>query len=136
MDHQTRCLMKQLLRVSLFGIAIAFGGWFGPVAAVPGWLGGEADLEQRPDRCGVYKWFFEQADAQTEGLASENELAGKRLINLVNKLVAHHQQEGEDSYSAEIRYLVIGEEEPHHFSFRITGERLDALLACNCEQAQ
>lgn len=102
--------------------------------AVGEWLGGAPDLERRAEWCGVYEWIFEQADAQTEGLATKDELARQRLMNLANKLIAHHRQESEDSYSAEIRYLVTGEEMPHHFTFRITAERLDTLLAYHCDQ--
>lgn len=109
-------------------VALCVPHWAGG-AALPDWLGGPPDLEQRAEWCGVYGWVFEQADAQTEGLARKDELASQRLINLLNKLLAHHRKEGEDSYSAEIRYLVISEESPHHFTFQIMSEKLDALMA-------
>lgn len=106
----------------------------GHAGGVPDWLGGAADVERRDDACGVYDWFFEQADRQTEGHASRDELASQRVVNIVNKLVDHHRSNPADRYGAEVRYLVIGDEGPFHFAFEIDRDELAYNLDKECER--
>lgn len=101
--------------------------------ATPNWLAGKPDLVIYPERCAVYRWIFSEADKQTEGLASQEKLAKNRIINLANKLTKHHQSAPQDTYEAEIRYLIMGGTQPLHFEFRMKAEELDGLLAGGCD---
>lgn len=78
-------------------------------SALPDWLKGKPDIEKRPDRCGVYEWFFKAADKQTEGLATRNDLASQRLVNIANKLVDQHMKNPSKNMAprSDICYLVI-----------------------------
>lgn len=98
----------------------------------PMWLGGKPDVEIKADRCGVYEWFLDEADSQTEGIASKDELASTRLINIANKLVEHHLSSPADSYSAEVKYLVIGYRGPFHFEFQISSTELERIMTKDC----
>ncbi len=101
--------------------------------AFPEWLGGRPDVEIKDGRCGVYEWFFDQADRQTEGTASKDDLASKRVINIANKLVDHHRSSPGDSYRAQVKYLVIGEHGPFHFEFHISNAELERIMNNNCD---
>lgn len=100
---------------------------------IPQWLRGPPDVERRQGMCGVYDWFFVQADRQTQGLASDDELASRRVINIANKIVDRHRVSPVDSYEARIRYLVFGDAGPFHFEFRIRAEELERNLDEGCE---
>jgi len=102
--------------------------------SVPDWLAGTPDLEIRTQRCHLYQWITRQADKQTGSRTDEQPLARKRLINLANKLVDHHLATDADTYSAELRYLVIGKDAPALFHFHITAEQLDQLLDDDCHE--
>lgn len=99
----------------------------------PDWLGGTPDVAIKPDRCGVYEWFLDEADRQTQGVAAKDDLASKRVINVANKLVDHHRVSPADGYSAQVRYLVFGDHGPFHFSFDIGSAELDSLLSRRCD---
>jgi len=96
---------------------------------VPQWLAGKPDVDERKEWCTWYQWLFTEADRQTEQPVSEDRLARKRLVNLANKLAAHHQASPQPEYQVEIRYLWLGESGPAHFSLRIDAATLRALLA-------
>jgi len=100
----------------------------------PDWLGGKPDTKIKPDRCNVYDWFFKEADKQSEGLASKQDLARKRIINIVNKLVDTHRGARLEQYSGKVKYLVIGERKPFHFTFRMESELLEQLLDKDCPE--
>lgn len=95
---------------------------------VPAWLAGEPDLALRDDRCRLYDWIMRDADRQTGGFAGHNSLARKRLINLANKLADRHRDAPAGEYAADLRYLVIGAEQPAHYQFRMERRELEALL--------
>lgn len=64
----------------------------GPPAAaaqsgLPDWLGGKPDVVVKPDRCMLYDWFFKEADSQTEGKASQDDLARKRVRLIATRIV-------------------------------------------------
>lgn len=99
----------------------------------PAWLGGRPDLDRKPERCAVYDWLFDEADSQSDGVASQDELASKRVINIANKLVDHHLASPLDSYGAEVRYLVFGRDRgPFHLEFRISNAELERLMSKSC----
>jgi len=102
--------------------------------SVPDWLAGTPNLEIRTQRCHLYQWITRQADKQTGSRTDKHPLARKRLINLANKLVDHHLATDADTYSAELRYLVIGKDAPAHFHFHINAEQLDQLLDDDCHE--
>lgn len=105
------------------------------VIGLPDWLRGwPADIFIRSERCLVYRWIFARADEQTEGLASQQSLARKRVINMANRLVDHHQASRQEEYAARVKYLAFGETDSYHFDFRISAAKLDSLLAGPCEQ--
>lgn len=95
---------------------------------VPSWLSGKPDLNMIEERSALYEWVFHQADEQTNGLASQEDFAKKRLINLSNKLAAYVVKTNQAEFSAELRYLVIGAEEPMHFRIFITNKTVRQLL--------
>ena len=99
---------------------------------VPEWLGGKPDVDIKTDRCGVYEWFFNEADSQTEGAVSKDDLASRRVINIANKLVDHHLSRPTAEYGAEIKYLVIGENGPSHFEFTISNDELERIMGESC----
>lgn len=101
---------------------------------LPDWLGGKPDVVMQPDRCGVYEWFFNEADEQTEGEASGDDLASQRVINIVNKLIDYHQVDPQEEYSGSVRYLVFSEPQPFHFTFRISHEELERNLNKDCDE--
>lgn len=98
----------------------------------PKWLGGKPDVDMSEERCGVYEWFFDEADSQTEGIASKDDLASKRVINIANKLVEHHLANPAESYSAEVRFLVFGEHGPFNFEFQISNAELERIIDKGC----
>jgi hypothetical protein len=99
----------------------------------PEWLGGKPDLDRRSDRCGVYEWFFNEADSQTAGTASTDDLAAICLINIANKLVDHHLSSPAESYGAEIKFLVVGRDHgPFHFEFNINNAELERIMNKSC----
>lgn len=99
----------------------------------PAWLGGKPDLESKNERCAVYDWFFNEADSQTQGTASEDDLASMRVINIANKLVDHHLSSPSDNYGAEIRFLVIGRDRgPFDFKFQISNAELERIMNRGC----
>ena len=94
----------------------------------PSWLSGKPDLNIVEERSALYGWVFLQADEQTNGLASQDALAKKRLINLSNKLAVDSKKTNQKEYSVYLKYLIIGGEKPWHFKFFITNETLQQLL--------
>lgn len=99
----------------------------------PEWLGGKPHVDKKADRCGVYEWFFNEADRQTQETASKDGLASMRLINIANRLVDHHLSSPSDSYGAEIEFLVIGHDRgPFHFNFQISKAELDRIMNKDC----
>lgn len=99
----------------------------------PEWLGGKPDVDMHEDRCGVYEWFFDEANRQTEGIASKDDLASKRVINIANKLVKRHQADPEGSYSAEVKFLVISHGRgPFNFEFQISNAELEKIMKNGC----
>lgn len=98
----------------------------------PDWLGGKPDVDIDEGRCGVYEWFFDEADSQTDGMASEDDLASRRVINMANKLVEHHLTDPAESYGAEVRFLVFGEDGPLHFDFHISNAELERIMDKDC----
>ncbi|QKT03593.1 hypothetical protein HUS23_07105 [Ectothiorhodospiraceae bacterium 2226] len=117
--------------LGLIGVACALSA-HGGESGVPEWLGGVPDIDIKADRCGVYEWFFDKADSQTERMASKEDLASKRLINIVNKLVDHHLSDPAESYGAEVKYFVVGSHEPLHFEFQISRATLERLMSKEC----
>lgn len=118
-------------------VVCACVAWILPVQAAwsgfPEWLGGKPDVDMHKDRCGVYEWFLDEADRQTEGIASNDELASKRVINVANKLVEHHRANSAESYSAEIKFLVIGHERgPFDFELQISNAELERVMSKVC----
>ena len=102
---------------------------------LPKWLGGKPDIDTKAERCGVYEWFFQQADLQSEGMVSKNEFASMRLISIANKLVEHHLAEPAESYSAGVRYLLIGTDpDPFHFQFKISSSELERIMKIEKER--
>lgn len=95
---------------------------------VPSWLSGKPDLSIIKERSALYEWVYRQADKQTNGKASKESLAKKRLINLSNKLALYSEKTNKKEFSANLIYLIIGDEEPMHFKFFITKEELNQLL--------
>lgn len=121
-----RCLVTFACAMSMLPVEAA-GSDF------PKWLGGKPDVDIKEDRCGVYEWFFSQADLQTEGIASKNQLASMRVINIANKLVEHHRADPAESYSAEVRFLVIyNDRGPFHFQFQISNSELERIMKDRC----
>lgn len=121
------------LKIWLFILALSVLSL--PISAqegVPIWLGGKPDITMVPGRCRLYDWFLDEADKQTDGKASRNDLSRMRVINIANKLADHHEEVDLPQYSAEIKYLLIGEarddKSPYHFSIVIGNEVLDNLL--------
>lgn len=100
----------------------------------PSWLGGKPDTVMKPDRCMLYDWFFKEANSQTEGQASEQDLARRRVINIANKLADHHKTAQLEQYSGEVKYLVLGEIKPFHFTFHIKNELLEQLVNEDCPE--
>lgn len=98
----------------------------------PEWLGGKPDFTINKGRCGVYEWFFDEADSQTQGIASKDDLASKRVINIANKLFEHHLVDPAESYSAEVKFLVFGEHGPFHFEFDISNAELERISKKDC----
>lgn len=86
----------------------------------------------KTDRCALYDWFFNESDRQTDGEASKDELATKRVINIANKLVDYHETAQLEEYSGRVKYLVFGETRPFHFSFSISSEQLEKILNEDC----
>ncbi len=111
-----------ILMSALFPLNVSWAADFPP------WLSGEPDLSVVEERSKLYAWVFEQADKQTNGLASKESLARKRLINLSNKLAVHSKATTQKEFFAELTFLVIDDEEPMHFSFFISIETLQRLL--------
>ncbi|PWG65380.1 hypothetical protein [Sediminicurvatus halobius] len=101
-------------------------------AAVPSWLAGPPDVERRAERCAVYEWFFAELQRQAEGTVEVDDLARDRLLNIANKLVAHHREAREASYSAEVRYLIFTTTDPVHFELEMRAEALERLLQQPC----
>lgn len=99
---------------------------------LPDWLEGEPDVDMKPDRCGLYDWFLNEADRQTDGNASKDDLAERRVINIANKLADHHRTDQSEEYSGRVKYLVFGETQPFHFSFRISSEQIEQALREDC----
>ena len=95
---------------------------------LPSWISGKPDLNMVKERNALYEWVFLKADEQTNGLASRDDLARKRLINLANKLAVYSKTTEQKEFAVDLRYLVIGTELPMHFSFFITNETLQELL--------
>lgn len=122
--------MDERVVIVFIGIALAAAAQSG----LPDWLGGKPDVVVKPDRCKLYDWFFNEADSQMEGKASQDDLARKRVINLANKLSDYHHTANLPQYSGEVRYLVFGGKQPFHFSFEISGEELDGLLQAECDE--
>lgn len=119
----------------LIGLAWTLAAPFAQVndGGVPEWLGGKPDVEMKAARCGVYEWFFDEADGQTEGIASKDDLASMRVINIANKLVDHHLSSPADGYSAEVKFLVIGQDHgPFHFDFHIGSAELERIMNKSC----
>lgn len=103
--------------------------WGGSQAAdLPSWLSGKPDLNKIEERSALYEWVLRQADEQTNGLASQEALATDRLRNLSNKLAVYAKHSDQKEFSAELRYLVFGADQPMHFRFFITDETLRQLL--------
>jgi len=98
----------------------------------PDWLRGKPDVVMKSDRCGVYEWIINEADKQTEGKASKDDLALQRVINIANKLVDYHRTEPLEDYSARIKYLIFGETGAFHFAFRISDEEIERSLNRDC----
>lgn len=98
----------------------------------PEWLGGKPDVEMKTDRCGVYEWFFNEADNQTERTASKDDLASRRVINIANKLVDYHLSSPAEEYRAEVKYLVLGDNGPFHFEFNISNDELERIIGESC----
>lgn len=126
-------MLSRFSRMSfvLIGIAWALSAQ-SEDSGFPEWLGGKPVVEMKTDRCGVYAWFFNEADGQSEGAASKDELASQRLINIANKLVEHHLSSPADSYGAEVKYLVVGERGPFHFEFHIDNTELEKSMKAGC----
>jgi len=127
--------MNLVVRRSL--VVFACVAWILPVQVeggdFPEWLSGKPDVEMDEDRCRVYEWFFDEADRQTEGIASKDELASKRVINIANKLVDHHRADPAESYSAEVKFLVIGHDRgPFDFQFQISNAELERIMNKGC----
>lgn len=80
------CVTK--VAVALVGISLSFA----VQAQLPDWLGGKPDITMKADRCMLYDWFLKQANDQTEGLASQDDLARKRVRNIANKLADYHEE--------------------------------------------
>lgn len=99
---------------------------------IPDWLGGRPDDTRKPERCALYDWFLSEADGQSQGTASKNELATRRVINIANKLADHHPGAGREQYQARVNYLVVGDGGPYHFCFRISADKLEGILAEGC----
>jgi hypothetical protein len=100
----------------------------GLAGGVPQWLAGKPDIEQRKEWCAWYQWLFTHADRQTGEPVSEDRLARKRLVNLANRLAAHHQASPQSEYQVEIRYLWLGKSGPVHFTLQIDATALQPLL--------
>ncbi|WP_203594483.1 hypothetical protein [Wenzhouxiangella limi] len=126
-------MVSRFLRMSfvLVGIAWALSAQ-AEDSGFPDWLGGKPDVEMKTDRCGVYEWVFNEADSQSEGTASKDELASKRLTNIANKLVEHHLSNPAESYGAEVKYLVIGDHGSFHFEFHIGSTELNQIMKTGC----
>lgn len=130
-------MLPVLWRTSLLFISIAWplSDQFAVAedSGFPEWLGGKPDLNKRTDRCGVYEWFFNEADSQTEGRASKDDLASMRVINIANKLIDHHVASPADSYGAEVKFLVIGSDHGAvHFEFQIGKAELEGIINKGC----
>jgi hypothetical protein len=100
----------------------------------PDWLGGKPDVVMHADRCVLYDWFFKEANRQTDGKASKDDLAAKRVINIANKLTDHHRTARLKEYTGVVKYLVFGETQPYHFSFQISSEQLERILNEECRE--
>jgi hypothetical protein len=88
----------------------------------------------KSERCAVYRWLFAQANSQTDGLATQEDLARHRVVNLANKLVEHHQVARQEVYEAHLKHLVFGAKEPGHFTFSISAGELERLLNIPCDE--
>lgn len=95
---------------------------------LPSWLTGKPDLNIVKERSALYEWVIHQADKQTNGQASQEALAKKRLINLSNKLAVYSEKTDQKEFSANLIYLIIGAEQPMHYKFFVTKETLQQLL--------
>lgn len=115
--------------LAMFAIAILALPARSEEGELPKWLRGNPDLDVKDERCGVYEWFFQQADLQSKGHARKNEFASMRLISIANKLVKHHLDDPAESYGAEISYLVVGHDPgPFHFQFQISSLELERIM--------
>lgn len=121
--------LKKLLICACIASSLAAPEIFASNGGFPEWLAGEPDVNRRAARCGVYAWFFEEADIQTAGQASTDSLASMRVINIANKLVDYHLASPANGYSANIRFLVFGRDRgPFHFDFKIGSTELDRII--------
>ena len=120
--HRLNKVYLSILLLTLFTFGVSWADDF------PSWLSGKPDLNIAEERSALYDWVLNQADEQTNGLASQDALAKKRLVNLSNKLADYSNKTVQKEFSAHIKYLIIGVEQPMHFKFVITNEKLHKLL--------
>mgnify|MGYP006929328996 CR=1 FL=1 len=125
-DNMNMCRLSTVcflvLLSTIFTLEVSWAG------GLPSWLSGKPDLNIVEDRSALYEWVLQQADEQTNGLASQKALSKKRLINLSNKLADYSKKTAQKDFSVHLRYLIMETEQPLHCRFLITNEKSQQLL--------
>ena len=91
------------------------------------WYGGKPDTIEYDQWLPLYEYYFKDIENVLGVDIRDNDLARQRITNLINKAVSHWQDNKNDVYRLEVKYLIIYSDEPKHYEFVIYSNQIAPL---------
>jgi len=92
------------------------------------WYVGPPDSQRVKAYEVLYAEYFEDIQAKLAREVNSSRLARARVVNVINKAVAHWKKHQRDHYEVSLTYLFVDGDKPLHYDFVIDGDRIRKLV--------